>query len=70
MKYKDVKENNEIKCYLEKGDQNLESLGYTDHSAAHACLVADRAGEILEKLEVRCYNFTQILHNPFPYFTK
>ena len=48
MKYKQIKENEEIRSLIAKGDENLAVLGYTDHSVAHATLVAERAGEILE----------------------
>ena len=48
MKYKQIKENEEIRALIAKGDENLAVLGYTDHSVAHATLVAERAGEILE----------------------
>ena len=48
MKYKQIKENEEIGALIAKGDENLAVLGFTDHSVAHATLVAERAGEILE----------------------
>ena len=50
MKYSDLKENKEIKALIEKGNSNLGVLGYTDHSQAHAALVAVRAADILKKL--------------------
>ena len=50
MKYSDLKENKEIKALIEKGNSNLGVLGYTDHSQAHAALVAIRAADILRKL--------------------
>ena len=50
MKYSDLKENKEIKALIEKGNSNLGVLGYTDHSQAHAALVAIRAADILKKL--------------------
>ena len=50
MKYRDLKENKEIKALIEKGNSNLVVLGYTDHSQAHAALVAIRAADILRKL--------------------
>ena len=40
MKYKQIKENEEIRALIAKGDENLAVLGYTDHSVAHATLVA------------------------------
>lgn len=50
MKYSDLKENKEIKSLIEKGNSDLGVLGYTDHSQAHAALVANRAADILKKL--------------------
>ena len=50
MKYSVLKENKEIKALIEKGNSNLGVLGYTDHSQAHAALVAIRAADILRKL--------------------
>lgn len=50
MKYSELKENKEIKALIEKGNSNLGVLGYTDHSQAHAALVAIRAADILRKL--------------------
>ncbi len=50
MTYKEIKENAEILALIKKGNENLGILGYTDHSEAHAALVADRAAKILEKL--------------------
>ena len=50
MKYKDIKENEEVQALISKGNENLEILGYTDHSEVHAALVAERAASILEIL--------------------
>lgn len=50
MKYKDIKENEEVKALIAKGNENLGVLGFTDHSEAHAVLVAERAAMILENL--------------------
>ena len=50
MTYKEIKKNAEVRELLRKGDENLGMLGYTDHSTAHCCLVAETAGWILEKL--------------------
>lgn len=49
MDYKTIKENREILAFLEKGNENLGVLGYTDHSVAHCTLVAERAADILKK---------------------
>ena len=49
-RFKEIRKNEEILAYLKKADKNLEVLGYTDHSAAHTTLVAERAAYILEQL--------------------
>ena len=48
--YEKIKKNNEIKALLHKGNQNLDVLGFTDHSEAHTVMVAERAARILTKL--------------------
>lgn len=48
--YKEIKNNEEIKAYLKKGNDNLGVLGFTDHSEVHTVLVAERGAEILNKL--------------------
>lgn len=51
MNYKEIKNNKEVKALLEKGNKNLKTLGYTEHSAVHCELVAKRAAGILEELK-------------------
>lgn len=50
MKYIDIKENEEVNALINKGNENLDVLGYTDHSQAHAAMVAERAAVILKTL--------------------
>ncbi len=50
MKYKDIKGNPEVLALVEKGNENLGILGYTDHSEIHAIVVAERAATILKTL--------------------
>lgn len=50
MTYKDIINNPEVCMLLDKGDKNLEVLGYTDHSAEHCMLVANRSCKILKNL--------------------
>ena len=50
MKYQEIVNNKEINAYLKKGDANLGTMGFTDHSKAHCIQVSHRAGKILEKL--------------------
>lgn len=49
MTYEEIKNNKEIRALLKKGNANLGVLGFTDHSAAHTTLVAERAAYILRK---------------------
>ena len=48
--YRDILKNEDINLYIEKGNENLGVLGYTEHSRAHAAKVADMAGTILAEL--------------------
>lgn len=50
VKFKDIKNNKEIRTYIEKADEVLTELGYTEHSFAHVTKVAKQAKEILEIL--------------------
>lgn len=50
MTYQDILKNEEVNAYIEKGNANLDVLGFTDHSRAHSALVAERAADILDKL--------------------
>lgn len=50
MNYDEIFQNEEIRGFLRKGNDKLGVLGYTDHSAAHCALVADRAAYILRSL--------------------
>lgn len=49
MNYKDILRNKEVRNFLKKGNENLGTLGYTDHSEKHCAIVAKRAGMILSK---------------------
>jgi len=50
MTYQQIRNNEEVCALLERGNQNLGVLGFTDHSEAHCVLVAERAAYILRKL--------------------
>lgn len=50
MTYQEIRNNEEVCALLERGNQNLGVLGFTDHSEAHCVLVAERAAYILRKL--------------------
>ena len=47
IRYADIKENESIKSYISKADESLLALGYTEHSFAHVCKVAEGAAKIL-----------------------
>ena len=47
MTYQEILQNPEVNALLEKGNQNLGLLGYTDHSRIHCAQVAHTAARIL-----------------------
>ncbi len=48
--YEQLKQNEEIRTYIRKADESLDALGYTEHSFAHVCRVAETAADILATL--------------------
>lgn len=48
--YDDIKQNETIKTYIIEADKTLLAMGYTEHSFAHVCKVAEDAAYILSKL--------------------
>ena len=48
--YKDIKDNPEVTALMERGNDMLGVLGYTEHSKKHACKVAKAAGDLLKSL--------------------
>lgn len=53
LQYEDIQKSEEVNAYLAQGNEMLGVLGYTDHSAKHAQIVADTAdtaGKILKEL--------------------
>ena len=48
--YKDIRGNKEINQLIEKGNEILGVLGYTEHSKKHAAKVAETAAKILKDL--------------------
>jgi len=66
--YEDIRNNEEIKTYIQKADQSLAALGYTEHSFAHVGIVAETCGYILETLgfesrEVELARIASYLHD-------
>lgn len=50
VKYSDIINNEAIKIYIQKADESLKALGFTEHSFAHVGLVSARAEYILKTL--------------------
>ena len=48
--YDEIKQNETIKTYIIEADKTLLAMGYTEHSLAHVCKVAEDAAYILSKL--------------------
>ena len=48
--YQQIKDNPDIRTYIEMADKTLSSLGFTEHSFAHVTLCAKKAGDLLEQL--------------------
>ena len=50
MTYDDIRHNDAIKTYITRADESLRALGYTEHSFAHVCKVAEDSAMILSEL--------------------
>ena len=50
MSYEEIRNNPTIRTYIQKADQSLAALGFTEHSFAHVTHVASVAGKILKEL--------------------
>ena len=48
--YKQVRENPHVRTYIQRADESLIALGYTEHSFPHVTLVAEKAAYILETM--------------------
>lgn len=49
--YEMIKKNEEINALIERGNDVLKVMGFTEHSRTHATKVAETAGQILAKLD-------------------
>lgn len=45
-----IKKNDQVEVYLDKADEHMAAVGYTEHGKRHALLVARDAGNILASL--------------------
>ena len=50
LTFQEVKRNEAIRTYIQRADESLTALGYTEHSFAHVTQVAETAGYILETM--------------------
>ncbi|MBU5627905.1 HD domain-containing protein [Oscillibacter sp. MSJ-2] len=50
LSFEEVKNSKEIRTYIERADESLAALGFTEHSFAHVTKVAETARYILETL--------------------
>ena len=50
LTFEQIKNNPTIRTYIQRADESLIALGYTEHSFAHVTMVAEMAGTILETL--------------------
>ena len=50
MTFEEIRQNEEIRTYMEKGNENLGVMGFTEHAMAHAMRSAYTAADILKKL--------------------
>ena len=50
MTYEEIKKIESVRTYISQADASLGALGYTEHSFAHVCRVAETTGYILETL--------------------
>ena len=50
LTFEDVKRNETIRTYIQRADESLIALGFTEHSFAHVTVVAENAGYILRTL--------------------
>ena len=66
--FESIRQNEDIKTYIERADESLLALGFTEHSFPHVLHVAETAGYILEKLgfsahEVELVKIAGYLHD-------
>ena len=57
LTFDEIRNNEEIRTYIRKGNENLGVLGYTEHAFAHAKRASQTAAEILTKLIIGKFAF-------------
>ena len=68
LTYEELRQDAEIRTYIERADESLAALGYTEHSFAHVTRVSETAGYILRTLgypdrEVELARIASYLHD-------
>ena len=58
--YQELKNNKDVAEYIRKADESLLALGYTEHSFAHVCKVADSVEYILKTLYLNIYSIKNL----------
>ena len=66
--FEQIRQNSDINTYIQKADESLVALGYTEHSFAHVGIVAEGCGYILTTLgyperEVELARIAAYLHD-------
>ena len=66
--FEQIRQNSDINTYIQKADESLVALGYTEHSFAHVGMVAEGCGYILTTLgyperEVELARIAAYLHD-------
>jgi len=51
VRFTDIKQNEDIKVYIQMADNAMDALGYTEHSFAHVNKTANLAGRLLRDLD-------------------
>ena len=62
MTYENMKNDIAVRTYIQKADESLAALGYTEHSFAHVGMVAENARYIMEMMgyDARTLELVQI----------
>ena len=50
MTYEELRQDSAIRTYIQKADESLRALGFTEHSFAHVTKVSETAGYIMDTL--------------------
>ena len=59
--YEKIRQNEAIKVYIQRADESLAALGYTEHSFAHVTKAAESVRYILETLGYSAHQVPEIM---------